>query len=189
MQLVGRRCELCAKDILLDRRAVGCVACDRVFHRACLEDPKVCRACGQAFSATIARTQRHEAETRRRGALLASTALGSLPLVSVATLLHAAYSGHTELLPTGFVRLVITAALSWAVWRGARWARRLLQALIALGAIGFVGLAGAIVAGALPAHSLHLILAIYNALIYGVDFAILTFVPDVRRFLDAQTSG
>jgi hypothetical protein len=181
MQVVGRGCEACGKRLAVSSEGAGCLECDRVFHRKCLNRPDICPRCGQSFDEQEERADRRErdkiAEQLDQGQAFV---LLSIVLVLGVHILAAmsAMSGDTGQFLQRLGSLVLTVGMLMALWQGRSWARTLMLLLLGIGVVlafvlgagkgGFVAFGGAILGGA-----------------YAIVFVLL-LLPATRVFLEER---
>jgi hypothetical protein len=180
-QIVGRSCNACSKDIARKLDGVACVACDRAYHRQCLDDPDLCARCGQSMSALQEAAEEAEAtaarETARLGRVLVWSAVLPYALFEVALLGLALTSGATGPLVISVVRGVFEVALVWMTLTGSQGARRLLAFFCGAGLL--VSLFLLVDAKGPTSFVLGL-----NAIQAGFAFWVFTFSSASRAYLD-----
>ena len=67
MQLAGNPCRICSESVLVAGDARGCLKCNVVWHKACVENPDVCPVCRNNVDRTARDVKRQrEAESGYR---------------------------------------------------------------------------------------------------------------------------
>jgi hypothetical protein len=85
------------------------------------------------------------------------------------------------------IRIVLTAALGWALWNGKTWAKWVLGILMLLGAAGGL-IAGLVLGGMLGEFGGGLAMSVLfgMAIIHGVGGVLLLVSKDVQAYLDSH---
>jgi hypothetical protein len=139
IQIVGRSCDRCKKKIARKLDGVGCVACEKAYHRECLADPDRCANCGQSMSALEKAAEKAEAaaalQTMRRGRTLVWAAVLPFALLEVAALGLALGAGAMGPILITIARIILGVSLVGMSVKGSRGARRWLALAVCAGLV------------------------------------------------------
>ncbi len=185
MQLVGRVCIVCGKGISFAPEAAGCVACESVFHSACLPDPDECPKCGGRFlelsrDADLSKAELNQRALASGGRLVGAISIALLGLQAI-YLAFGLYQGKFS--PYIGIQFLVFAVCVFAMYNGNDWARLLLALTSGLGAPFAMKLGWTSIVGGNFGTGTFMILA---AVIYFVSCLALLLSKDAEVFFASQ---